>query len=92
MYIRRTRFAKREARVFAKKVKSNERNNSLRLALPANENSSPFFALIAKTRPKPPFGIPQAFQPPPQNINIFLVILFRSDSHSMYHIFDALSH
>ncbi len=46
--------------------------------------------LIVKARPKPPFGNPQAFQPPKQNIIIFLVFLFYIDSHSMY-IFDALS-
>jgi hypothetical protein len=46
---------------------------------------SPFFAFLAKTRPKTPFGIPQAFQPSPKNIIIYLVIiLFRIDS--------ALSH
>jgi hypothetical protein len=45
---------------------------------------------IAKARPKPPFGNPQAFQPPKQYIIIFLVFLFYIDSHSMY-IFDALS-
>ncbi len=28
----------------------------------------PFFASLAKTHPKPPFGIPRAFQPPPKNI------------------------
>ncbi len=45
---------------------------------------------IAKARPKPPFGNPQAFQPPKQNIIIFLVFLFYIDSHSIY-IFDAHS-
>jgi hypothetical protein len=45
---------------------------------------------ITKARPKPPFGNPQAFQPPKQNIIIFLVLLFYIDFHSMY-IFDALS-
>jgi hypothetical protein len=54
--------------------------------LAADENFSPFFAFIAKTRPKPPFGIPRALQPPKTNIIIFLVILFRIDSHSTYHI------
>jgi len=34
------------------------------LVLPADQNFSPFFAFLAKTRPKPPFGIPRAFQPP----------------------------
>jgi hypothetical protein len=54
--------------------------------LAADKNFSPFFAFIAKTRPKPPFGIPRALQPPKTNIIIFLVILFRIDSHSTYHI------
>jgi hypothetical protein len=45
---------------------------------------------IAKARPKPPFGNPRAFQPPKQNIIIFLVFLVYIDSYSMY-IFDALS-
>ena len=30
----------------------------LRLVLPADQIVSPFFAFLAKTRPKPPFGIP----------------------------------
>ncbi len=49
-----------------------------------------FFVFIAKAHPKPPFGNPRAFQPPKQNIIIFLVFLFYIASHSMY-IFDALS-
>ena len=65
---------------------------AVRPALPADENFSPFFAFLAKTLPKPPFGIPRAFQPPQKSIIVFLVILFRFDSHSTYHIFDALSH
>ncbi len=32
--------------------------------LAADENFSPFFAFIAKTRPKPPFGIPRALPLP----------------------------
>ncbi len=45
---------------------------------PANENFSPFFAFLAKTRPKPPFGvvpIPQAFQPP-NEIFVFFLFIF----------------
>ena len=37
----------------------------------------PFFAYLAKTRSKLPFGIPRAFQPPKNNIVIFPVY-FRS--------------
>ena len=55
----------------------------LRLVLPADRNFSPFFAFLAKTRSKPPFGIPRAFQPPKTNTIIFLVILFRIGSHSI---------
>jgi hypothetical protein len=62
----------------------------VRPVLAADENFLPFFVFIAKARPKPPFGNPRAFQPPKQNIIIFLVFLFYIDSHSMY-IFDALS-
>jgi hypothetical protein len=58
----------------------------LRPILAADENFSLFFAFIAKTRPKPPFGIPRALQPSKTNIIIFLVIFFRIDSHSTYHI------
>ncbi len=39
------------------------------------------FDFIAKTHLQHPFGIPQAFQPPPQNIIIFLDILFCICSH-----------
>jgi hypothetical protein len=53
------------------------------LVLPANQNFSPFFAFLAKTRPKSPFGIPQAFQPPKNNITIILDILFHIDSHGV---------
>ena len=60
--------------------------SSLMPALAADKNFSPFFAFLAKTCPKPPFGIPRALQPPKTNIIIFLVILFRIDSHSTYHI------
>jgi len=59
--------------------------------LPADQNFSPFFAFLAKTHPKPPFGILRAFQPPKNNIIIFLVILFHIDSHGVSFI-DALSH
>jgi hypothetical protein len=59
---------------------------ALRPGLPADQNFLPFLSFIAKTRPKPPFGIPRAFQPPKTNNIIFLVILFRIGSHSMYHI------
>jgi hypothetical protein len=45
-----------------------------------------FFAFLAKTHPKPPFGKPRAFQPPKTNTIIFLVILFRIGSHSTYHV------
>ena len=58
----------------------------LRPVLAADKNFSPFFAFLAKTHPKPPFGIPRALQPPKTNIIIFLVILFCIDSHSRYHI------
>jgi hypothetical protein len=44
----------------------------------------PFFAFLAKTRPKPPFGIPRAFQPSNFLFIYLVIILFRSDS--------ALSH
>jgi hypothetical protein len=43
---------------------SGQRNHSLRPVLAADENFLPFFVFIAKARPKPPFGNPQAFQPP----------------------------
>ncbi len=62
----------------------------LRPVLAADENFLPLFVFIAKARPKPPFGNPRAFQPPKQNIIIFLVFLFYIDSRSMY-IFEALS-
>jgi hypothetical protein len=42
---------------------------------------SPFFAFLAKTHPKPPFGIHLAFQPPPpKNIVFLVIILFCIDS------------
>jgi hypothetical protein len=56
----------------------------------ADENFNLFLCLSLKHTPKPPFGNPRAFQPPKQNIIIFLFFLFYIDSHSMY-IFDALS-
>ena len=65
----------------------------LRPGLPADQNFLPFFSFLAKTCPKPPFGIPRAFQPAKTNIIIFLVIiLFCIGSHSTYHIGCALSH
>jgi hypothetical protein len=78
-------------RVLARKAKKGEKFSSaarigLRPVLAADKNFSPFFAFLAKTRPKPPFGIPRALQPPKTNVIIFLVILFRIDSHSTYHI------
>jgi hypothetical protein len=47
---------------------------ALRPVLPAYQNFFLFFAFITKTRPKAPFGIPRAFQPPKQSIIIFRVI------------------
>ncbi len=44
-------------------------------ALAADENFSPFFAFIAKTRPKPPFGIPRALQPPKTNIKFYITAI-----------------
>ncbi len=61
----------------------------INLELTADQNFLPFFALLAKTRPKPPFGIPWAFQPP-KYIIFFLVILFRIDSRSIYHHMHSL--
>jgi hypothetical protein len=58
-------------------------SSGMRPVLPADQNFSPFFAFLAKTCPKPPFGIPRAFQPPKNNIIIFLDILFHVDSHSV---------
>jgi hypothetical protein len=52
--------------------------------LPAYKNFSPFFALFAKTRPKPPFCYLRAFQPPKQNIITFLLIFVYINSHSTY--------
>jgi hypothetical protein len=57
--------------------------------LPADQNFSPLFAFLTKTHPKPPFGNPQAFQPPKWNNVIFLVIFVHIDSHSI--LFDAPS-
>ncbi len=67
-------------------VRAGRAKYHLRPILAADENFSPFFAFLAKTRPKPPFGIPRALQPPKTNIIIFLVILLRIDSHSTYYI------
>jgi hypothetical protein len=58
--------------------------------LPVDQKVSPFFAFLAKTRPKPPFGNPRAFQPSKQNFVIFLVIYIHIDSRSIF-LFDSLS-
>ena len=51
---------------------------------PANENFSPFFAFLAKTRPKPPFGTYSSSLPAPKRNICFFPVYFRSyriDSH-----------
>jgi hypothetical protein len=60
--------------------------------LAADENFSPFFAFIAKTRPKPPFGIPRALQPPKTNIITFSWLFCFVLIPTARIIFDALSH
>jgi hypothetical protein len=49
---------------------------AMRPVLPAYQNFLPFLVFLAKTRPKPPFGIPRAFQPPKNILLFFLFILF----------------
>ena len=44
----------------------------LRLVLPANENLSLFFAFLAKTHPKPPYGITPCKQVPESEFNFFV--------------------
>jgi hypothetical protein len=58
----------------------------MRPVLPADNKFSPCFAFLAKTRPKPPFGNPRAFQPPKQNIVIFRFIFVHIDSHSTFYL------
>jgi len=45
-----------------------------------------FFAFLAKTGPKTPFGNPRAFQPPKRNIVSFLFIFVHIDSHSIFYL------
>ena len=56
---------------------------ALRPVLPAYQIFLPFLEFLAKTRPKPPFGIPRAFQPPKNILLFFLFILFRIGSLSI---------
>ena len=51
---------------------------------PANENFSPFFAFLAKTRTKPPFGTYSSSLPAPKRNICYFPVYFRSyriDSH-----------